>query len=171
MDIPGVSIYISNNVDRFGELAKENHWCPREAVISIKDIFSISVVPQQGKPYQVISGELNTIVCFKEIVGELEILNVSITKDISKITSNLVHIQLLEKHLSDYMTSNPIQLVNKSASIKKRVSIYYNLLGDIAKSQNSRLYDMLLLELEQYSNVGLLEELISMKRRSKSACF
>ena len=152
--------YISNNVAKFQNLAKDQNWSAKEAVISVRDLFSISETEKGSKYF---SGEINTLVCFNEC-GDLEILNVSIDPDLFKIIN--ANDKVLS-NLKDYFGGLSKIEVNERRvkRLRNRVSIYYNMLIDLSRSTNQRHYDMFLSEL-----LVMLESsgLPSKKRRSIS---
>lgn len=134
--------YISNNVSKFQNLAKDQNWSAKEAIISVRDIFSISETEKGSKYF---SGEINTLVSFNEC-GDLEILNVSIDPDLFKI------INANEKVLSilkDYGRGiSKVDITERRIKrLRNRVSIYYNMLIDLTRSTNQKHYDMFLSEL------------------------
>lgn len=144
MILEELSIYISNNISKFANIAREQHWCPREAIISVRDIFHISY-----KGSEVFLGEINTAVSFNtqgNEKGDMEILNVSIDRDTFKIISpnnDFAREKLIDVSLN-IQRPLPIKNINK---IWSKVSIYYNMILDISKTTNNRHYDLFILEL------------------------
>lgn len=135
------NIYISNNVSKFGNLSKEYSWNAKGAVISIRDIFNVSILDSTSNLFV---GEINTLVCFNES-GELEILNVSIDKDTFKIINTNQDILSYLRECSKSINYNiSIKTLKK---LKSRVSMYYNMILDLSKSKNVRQYELLVLEL------------------------
>lgn len=150
-----LSYYISNNVGDFRRLTKEQNWSAKGLLISVRDIFIVS-----KDRVNVYVGEIDTIITFTR-EGDLRILSVCINEDSVKILNSSV--KVLEYLQED---SNKIKVDN--VDIKRKASIFYNVMLDRSRSNNEIHYNMLIVELSKYlRNIDLCQSLSS-KRRSNS---
>ena len=149
-----VSYYISNNVSEFYRLTKEQRWIAREAIISVRDTFIVSI--ENTKLY---FGDIDTTVTFNK-QGELVILNLSINKDTFKIINHRSSAvdSILEQ-------SKTIHLERTKNDYKKKAVIFYNVMLDSSRSENEVHYNWLVVELARYLSCI---EVSNAKKRSNS---
>lgn len=166
MILDELTIYISNNINKFGNIAREQHWCPKEAIISVRDVFHVTY-----KGTKVFLGEINSLITFNTTSNEkdLEILNVSIDPDTFKIISPKNQ-DIAKEKLIEYTETFEKPATHKNINkIRNKVSIYYNMMLDISKTTNNKHYERFILELLRLiDNPTTIDSSITKKRRGSS---